>query len=118
VAWWRGRKMGWYALVQWRCRLAERRHSKEGGAVESTVAELAQRSTVAVSRRSVVVLWWGEFFLKRLGASGWAHKGTAVGLARAGHHLERCGQTPYTKNYRKWYFGGFFNSIILSFGYI
>jgi hypothetical protein len=41
-AWWRGRKMGCYALARWRCWLAKRRSRGEGGAVESSVTKAAQ----------------------------------------------------------------------------
>ncbi|XP_066312941.1 uncharacterized protein [Miscanthus floridulus] len=48
---WRGRKMGCRALVQWRCRLAERRRDGEGGTVESAVAEAVHWSVLAALSR-------------------------------------------------------------------
>jgi hypothetical protein len=44
---WRGRKIGCRALAR-RCRLAERRRSGEGSAVESAIAEAARRRGAVV----------------------------------------------------------------------
>jgi hypothetical protein len=45
---WRGRKTGCRALARRRCRLAERRRSGEGSAVESAIAEAARRRGAVV----------------------------------------------------------------------
>jgi hypothetical protein len=40
-AWWRGRKMGYCTLAQWRCWLVERRGGGEGDTMETMVIEAA-----------------------------------------------------------------------------
>jgi len=54
-AWWRGRNMGCRALARSRRWPAEWRHDREGGAVESAVAEATRRSTVAESCRGATM---------------------------------------------------------------